>query len=319
MDELTASSGSLSVFVNGGTTPLGRALVPRLIADGHHVTATVTSSAEAAEMRKLGALPAYPSLTRAGELRSAVAASKSTVFVNLAPTYPYQPPQCVTDWETYLPVVGDGTAAALEAAKAAGVEFFIQASFSFLGGDEHDHSEHEPLPAPFIDEAYRAEDLVNDAEMDSCILRFGFVYSADASAMQALRHALMRGQMFLAGSSHARANWIHAEDGARAIALAIAQRPAGESLTIVDDKPETPSAFAQTMAEALGVSVPAQLPALAQRLVASETHLAMLEQPSGASNAAAKERLGWTLSYPTIAAGIDRCLLVWRALEPIRA
>jgi len=319
MDEITASSGSLSVFVNGGTTPLGLALVPRLIADGHRVTATVTSSAEAAALRQMGALPAYPSLTRAGELRSAVIASKSTIFINLAPTYPYQPPQCVKDWETYLPVVGEGTAAALEAAKDAEVEFFIQASFSFLGGDEHDHSEHEPLTAPFIDEAYRAEQLVKEAALDTCILRFGFVYSAEAPAMQALRHALMRGQMFPAGSAHARANWIHAEDGARAIALAIAQRPVGETLYIVDDQPVTPSAFAHSMAEALGVSVPAQLPALAQRLVTSETHLAMLEQPSGASNAETKARLGWTLNYPSAAAGIERALLVWRALEPIRA
>ncbi|MBE0690010.1 MAG: NAD(P)H-binding protein, partial [Anaerolineae bacterium] len=298
MEELTASSGSLSIFVNGGMTPLGRALVPRLVADGHRVTATVTTSAEATQLRQAGALPTYPSLTRAGELRSAITASKSTVFVNLAPTYPYQPPQCVTDWETYLPVVGDGTAAALEAAQAAEVEFFIQGSFSFLGGDEHDHSEHETLTAPFIDEAYRAEELVEQSGLDACILRFGFVYGADSPALQALRHALMRGKRFIAGSAHARANWIYAEDAARAIALTIAQRPVGETLYIVDDQPVTPNAFAHTLADSIGVSVPAQLPAIARRLVASETHLAMLEQPSGATNAEAKERLGWTLNCP---------------------
>lgn len=319
MEEIAASSGSLSVFVNGGTTPLGRALVRRLVAEGHRVTATVSDSAEAGLLRQDGALPSYPDLTRAGELRSAVAASRSTVFVNLAPTYSYQPPQGVSDWDTGLQLVGKGTAAAIEAAQAAGVEFFIQGSFSLLGGDEHDHSEHVPLTAPFIDDAYLAEERVQQSGLNACNLRFGFVYSAESQALQTLRHALLRGQRVMIGSTHARANWIQAEDGAQAITLAIAQRPIGETLYIVDDQPLPPADFVRTLADALGVSVPAQLPALARRVFASETQLAMLEQPSGASNAEAKERLGWTLHYPTIASGLDRALLTWRALEPIRA
>ncbi|MCA9903658.1 MAG: NAD(P)-dependent oxidoreductase [Anaerolineae bacterium] len=319
MEEIAASSGSLSVFVNGGTTPLGRALVRRLVTAGHRVTATVSDSVEAGLLRQDGALPSYPDLTRAGELRSAVAASKSTVFVNLAPTYPNQPPQGVSDWDTGLQLVSKGTTAAIEAAKATDVEFFIQGSFSFLGGDEHDHGEHEPPTAPFIDEARLAEERVEQSGLNACILRFGFVYSAESPALQALRQALLRGRRVMLGSTHTRANWIQAEDGAQALALAIAQRPVGETLYIVDDQPATPADFVRTLADALGVSVPAQLPALAQRVFASETQLALLEQPSGASNVEAKERLGWTLQYPTMARGLDRALLTWRALEPIRA
>jgi hypothetical protein len=45
----------------------------------------------------------------------------------------------------------------------------------------------------------------------------------------------------------------------------------------------------------------------------------MMAQPSGASNAATKERLGWTLRYPTLAVGIEQSLMMWRAEEAVQA
>ncbi len=319
MPELTASSGSLSVFINGGTSLLGRALMRQLIAAGHRVTATVRSSAEAAQVRADGALPAYPDLLRAGELRSAIAVAKANVVVNFAPTYSLQPPHRVTDWDAQFPVVDRGTAALLEAAQATEVEFLVQGSFAFLGGDESHHGDHEPPSTPFVDAARRAEQHTARSGVAACVLRFGFVYSAESPALAELRTALLRGRMVMTGSGHARANWIHAEDGARAAALALMVRPAGETLYVVDDRPMTPAAFAQTLAEQLGVLLTAQPPALARGLFANPAQLAMLEQPSGASNAETKARLDWTPQYPTASKGLEQALMVWRASEPIRA
>jgi nucleoside-diphosphate-sugar epimerase len=309
----------MSVFVNGGTTPLGRALVRLLASGGHKVTATVSNSVEAGQLRGDGALPVYPSLTRAGELRSAIAASKSTIVVNLAPTHPHQAPQLVRDWDAYVPIVSGGTMALLEAARELGTEFFIQGSFSFLGGDPQDHGDDEPPIAPFIDAARHAETLVTDAGLAACILRYGFVYSAESPSLLALRDALLRGRLVLMGSHHARANWIHALDAARATQLALQVRPAGAVLNVVDDRPVTPAAFVDALASALGVTVPMQPPGFAQSLLVGSTRQAMLAQPSGAANDETKARLGWTLQYPTLAAGLDQSLMVWRATEPIRA
>ncbi|MDX2137769.1 MAG: NAD(P)-dependent oxidoreductase [Chloroflexota bacterium] len=319
MDALPASSGSLNVYINGGTTPAGRALVRQLVAAGHRVTATAVGSVDGGILRADGALPAYPNLTRMGELRSAIAAAKASVVVNLAPTYPYQVPQRATEWDAYTSVVSDGTKALLEAAQAQGVEYVVQASFSFLGGDAHahGHDDHEPPTAPFIDAAREAEAAVNAYGIPATLLRFGFIYSAESPALHELRNSLLRSRPLVPGSDHTRANWVHAEDAARAIVLAIAVRPVGETLYVVDDKPATPAAFLQNFAGQLGVGAPGQMPLLMRGLFAGATQQAMMEQPSGASNAETKARLGWTLKYPTLTQGLEQSLMVWRAQEPI--
>src|SRR5690349_19601978 len=46
---------AMRVFVAGGTGVLGRRLVPQLVARGHQVTATTTSSAKAGLVEQLGA------------------------------------------------------------------------------------------------------------------------------------------------------------------------------------------------------------------------------------------------------------------------
>jgi nucleoside-diphosphate-sugar epimerase len=318
-EALTASSGSLNVFVNGGSTPLGRALVRQLVAAGHRVSASALNSVEGGLLRADGALPAYPDLTRAGELRSAFAAARSSVIVNLAPTYPHQAPQTSSTWDAYTAVVAEGTAAALAAAKEVGAEYYIQGSFSFLGGDPHDHGDHEAPSAPFISAARRAEAAVSASGLNATVLRFGFVYSAESEALQALRDALLRGRPLLVGEAHTRANWIHSDDGARAVLLAIAARPVGETLAIVDDQPVPPAAFLKELAQQLGLLPPGQMPELIQALFAGATQRAMLAQPSGASNADAKARLGWTLRYPTLAAGLEQALMMWRAETAVQA
>ena len=45
----------MRVFVAGGTGVLGRRLVPQLVAGGHQVTATTTSSAKLEVLKRLGA------------------------------------------------------------------------------------------------------------------------------------------------------------------------------------------------------------------------------------------------------------------------
>jgi 2-alkyl-3-oxoalkanoate reductase len=333
MSELTSSSGSLSVFISGGSSAAGRALARLLVNGGHKVTATASGSVEAGMFRREGVLSVYPDLLRAGELLSAYKAAKASVYINLAPTLPNQIPNVDPQWERGAALLTQGTVAALEAAKAGGAEYFIQASFAFLGGDdsphhghghdEHDeHDEEEAHDAPstaFTQAAADAEAMVHASGIPATILRFGFIYGAESPAIVSLREALMRNGRVLLGSGHARANWVQADDAARAVALSVAQRPVGETLNIVDDQPAAPAAFVAQFAKSMGLSAPGQPPALLLKWTQNADVLAMLEMPSGASNAESKAKLGWALKYPSFATGIEQALMVWRATEPIRA
>src|ERR687889_578484 len=72
----------MRVFVAGGTGVLGRSLVPQLVARGHQVTATTTSSDKVDMLRQLGAEPVVMDGLDAAAVGEAVAAASPDTIVN---------------------------------------------------------------------------------------------------------------------------------------------------------------------------------------------------------------------------------------------
>jgi len=94
----------------------------------------------------------------------------------------------------------------------------------------------------------------------------------------------------------------------------------GATLTIADDHPVAPAAFAAYFASAQGLSVSAQSPFM-QRLFAPAApagvrlHNALLALHLDADTAPAKSALDWTPRFASYQAGIDDLLLSWRAAK----
>jgi nucleoside-diphosphate-sugar epimerase len=154
-NEITAPGGSGSVLLTGGASAVGRAAIRQFLAAGYRVFAAVDNTDSARAIRADGAIPVYPNLLRAGEVRAAIDAAGADIVVNLAPqaaNHGLPAEQWGADW---IALITRGTQAIMEAATAAGVKFVVHTSPLFAGG----HGESEAAAA-LIDAARTGEQLV---------------------------------------------------------------------------------------------------------------------------------------------------------------
>lgn len=299
------TSAPTSVFITGATGALGRAVTRQLVAAGHQVTGTAVTVEDAAKVRADGAIPAYPDLYRAGEIRSAIQGADAKVVLNLAPQLPNHLPQYPARWDERL---ADATTAVIEAASEAGVEFVVHSSYAFADA-------HSDDAAALLRWVRAAERAALKGDVPACVLRFGFIYGAESDALVSVRDTLKLGRPVLAGPDDTHASWVYVTDAAHAVVLAMQQRPAGAVFNIVDEHPASPAEFLNYFAEIQGFSTPGGLALFAPRL--SKVQRSIMSLNSHADNAAAQEQLGWTPRFASYRQGIDDMLLSWRAQEQV--
>lgn len=321
-DAPIASSSPQSVFITGASTAIGHNVIRRLVEAGYRVTGAVRTSDEAKELRAVGALPAYPGEFRDGELRSALKAAQATVLVHLAPQALNHVPHINARWEDAERMLNEGTHALVRAADAAGVQYLIFVGYAFAGEQAHDHGHddhggHDEEEPSIVDAARAAEQVVLHSSVPSVVLRAGYIYGPHSPETIALRNALKGLTPVPTGDEHASANWIHADDLASAIQAAIEKHPTGLTLDIVDNTPASPAAFVGYLAQSINLSVPSGKGGLFSRPRPGKTQAALLSRSVHASNAKAREALGWTPHYPSYREGLDQTFLVLRAEEPV--
>src|SRR6266480_2551992 len=96
----------------------------------------------------------------------------------------------------------------------------------------------------------------------------------------------------IGGKGTGRWSFIHLDDAARATIAAVERGPPG-TYNVVDDEPAPISEWLPVYAAALGAPPPRRLPAWLVRMVGGRYAEFGMTQARGASNAHARERLGW--------------------------
>jgi len=122
-----------------------------------------------------------------------------------------------------------------------------------------------------------------------------------------LRREVARRRFPIVGTGAGVWSFIHVEDAARATVAALASESPG-AYNIVDDEPAPVREWLPALAAALGAPRPLRVPALLARPLAGSYGIATMTQAQGASNARAKQELGWQPSYSSWREGFRRGL-----------
>ena len=296
----------MRVFVAGGTGVVGRRLVPQLVARGHQVTATTTSSGKLGLLEQLGADAVVMDGLDAVSVGEAVAEARPDVIVHQMTAIAIKPDMKHFDrwFATTNRLRTEGTDHLLAAAEATGVSNFVAQSYASWNGirkggwvktEEDPLDPMEGMAAHAVMEAIRhLEDVVLRA--GGAVLRYGGLYGPGASDDQV---ELVRKRQFpLVGGGTGYSSWVHVHDAASATVLAVEQQAKGV-FNIVDDEPAPASEWLPYLAACAGAKPPMRVPKWLARLLAGEVAVTMLTEGRAFSNAKAKRELGWELRYPS--------------------
>jgi nucleoside-diphosphate-sugar epimerase len=300
----------MRVFVAGGTGVIGRRLVPQLVARGHQVTATTTSSGRLGSLEQMGADAVVMDGLDAASVGKAVARAKPDVIVHqmtaISMAHAGKPDMKHMDrwFAKTIRLRTEGTDNLLAAAETTGVSHFVAQSFASFNGIRQGgwvKTEEDPLDPEDGTKMHagamairHVEDVVVKA--GGAALRYGGLYGPGATDDQV---ELVRKRQFpLVGGATGYTSWVHVEDAASATVLALEQQATGV-FNIVDDEPAPASEWLPYLAACAGAKRPIRVPKWLARMLAGEAAVTMMTEGRGFSNAKAKRELGWELRYPS--------------------
>jgi nucleoside-diphosphate-sugar epimerase len=303
----------MRIFVAGATGAVGRALVPALVSAGHSVTGMTHSPEKANAIRRAGAEPVVADGLNARAVRAAVISARPDVIIDEMTDL-----ATATDlrhFDRAFAVTNrlrtDGTDHLLAAAREAEVKRFIAQSFcgwtfSREGGpvktetDALDPDPPQELARTLDALRYLEEIVTKSIHTEGIVLRYGSFYGPDTGMFsRAMIDELRHRRVPLIGTGAGWWSFVHVDDAASAAVAAIEHGKPGQIYNIVDDEPAQVSEWLPALAGILGAKPPYHIPAWIGRLLAGEHMVSMMTQVGAASNAKAKQELGWRPAYPS--------------------
>lgn len=305
----------MRIFLAGATGALGKQLLPRLVERGHEVTGMTRSDAKQRLIADLGGRPVVADALEPDSVARAVALAEPEVIVHQLTAIPHalDMRHFARDFAQTNRLRTEGTDHLLAAARAVGARRFVAQSYApalyaRVGGPVKTETDpidsRPPAQARTTVEALRhLEQAVTQASWtEGVVLRYGSFYGPGTSLSRGDEGAMMdlvrkRG-LPLVGASGGVWSFIHIEDAAEATVRAVEGHARGV-FNITDDEPATVAEWLPVAAQAIGAPAPRRVPRWLGRLFAGEFATLMMTESRGASNAKAKQELGWAPRFAT--------------------
>lgn len=313
----------MQVFVTGATGVLGKAVVPRLIAEGHAVHALSRSEANREKLHSLGAQPIQSDLFDGESLKQALAGCEAVLHLatRIAPTSKMAKR---ASWYENDRIRREGTRTLVEAALAVGgVHTLIYPSYAFVypdSGDRWIDSSTTPVqPTPTLQSTLDAEAAVAQfagKDRRGISLRLGSLYGPESLATHEQLDYARKGIAALPGRSDAYLPQISVQDGALAIVAALTQPIPSGIYDVADDEPLTRGEVFAAMAQVVGRKHLWQPPALLMRVMAGVVY-DMMSRSLRVSNRHFKEVSGWQPLVANARVGWARIIEESRAATPV--
>jgi 2-alkyl-3-oxoalkanoate reductase len=308
----------MKVFVAGATGALGKQLVPLLVEQGHEVTGMTRTPAKQDLIRQLGARPAVADALDPEAVAQAVAQAEPDAVVHeltdLSGTFARNIDK---SFATTNRLRTEGTDHLLAAAKASGARRFIAQSFAGwpsepTGGpvktEDAPLQQHPPKTVTQSLAAIRhVEDITRDDAIEGFALRYGGFYGPGTSIALdppgEVLELVRKRRLPVIGDGGGIWSLVHIRDAATATAAALERGEPGV-YNVADDEPSPVGEFLAELAKETGAKPPRHLPRWVGRLAGGAVGVMMMTEVRGASNAKAKQELGWELRYPSWRQGI---------------
>jgi nucleoside-diphosphate-sugar epimerase len=311
----------MRVFVAGAAGALGRPLVRELVSRGHEVYGLTRTPARRALIESLGARAVVADALDGEGLRRAVVEVRPTHVVHLLTALPPAGPLRASQLDGTNRLRTEGTRNLIAAARAAGTTTRIVAE-SFVGvyGDarfdtpQDEDATPASAPAAFQPglEAMRSleSQVLAAKDLSGVVLRIGYIYGPEVASTLELVRLLRAGQMFYPRGGSGVGSFIHVDDAAQAIRLALeaeATSLRSRVYNVVDDAPMPPFDFMTLVARSLGVRAPRRVPGFLLRLLAPLVVM-FADARLPLSNARLRRELGFSPRYPDAARGVAATL-----------
>jgi 2-alkyl-3-oxoalkanoate reductase len=300
----------LRIFITGATGVIGRRVVPRLVAAGHHVSAVVRSPARQKELDALGVRPMAVDLFDGTSIARSVAGHDAAI--NLATHVPHSIAMTLMPgaWRENDRLRRISSNLLVNAAIANGVARVIQESFAPVyaaAGDAWITEEFPLQPVRYnrtvIDAEQAAERFARSGGV-GVVLRFGGFYGPDSTQLGAMLQSVRRGMLPLPGDPEAFCSFVSHDDAAAAVVAALSL-PSG-AYNVVDDDPVTRRVLGDTLAALLGVKPPGPVPQWVTRLFGSIGEL--MSRSQRISNHKLRDGGDWRPRYPSVREGLRATL-----------
>ena len=288
----------MKVFLAGGSGVVGRALIPQLVAAGHEVTATTRRAARAELLSSLGASPVVlDALDREAVLAAVRAAAPEAIIHQLTDLAPVYEPAKASFYGDTGRLRRDATSHLVEAGHETGTQRYVFQSICFMQKLEGPMVLDEEAPlddTPVVRSTVAGEQLILDA--GGVVLRYGQLYgpgtyfSRDGDFGRRARRRMLP----ILGDGGGVFSFLHVEDAASAAVAALIR---GQGIyNIADDEPAAVRDWVPVFCAAVGAPRPLRIPLWLGRLVAGSTVANTMANFRGASNARARDGLGWAAS-----------------------
>jgi 2-alkyl-3-oxoalkanoate reductase len=299
----------MNIFIAGATGAVGRALIPKLVEHGHAVTGTTRSPEKAAALRALGATPAVVDGLDRDAVIAAVRAARPDAVVHQMTALAGlgDPRRFERSFAQTNRLRTEGTDNLLAAAAEVGAPIVAQSyagwPYEPAGGPVKD--EDAPLMAdpprqmrPTVEAIRHVERVVPAA--GGMALRYGGFYGPGTGlAAGGEQWQLVHARKFpIVGDGGGIWSFCPVDDAAAATVAALERPVPGAVLNVCDDEPAAVREWLPALAQAVGAKPPRHVPRFVGRLLGPHV-IQMMCDARGASNARAKQLLGWQPAVPT--------------------
>ena len=298
----------MRVFVAGATGLIGRRVIEQLLerGDDHVVTGLARHEERAKPLQEAGAGIAIADAFDGEMMRGVFATAQPDVIVNQLTELPSRidPGRAPEQFADNDRIRIEGTRNLIVASRHYGSRRIITQSIAFAYRPEGDGAKDEDAPlyldapppwgATVAAVADMEQQVMEARGMDGVVLRYGTLYGPgtwyDPDGGQ-VAEAVREGRVPLIGDGRGMGSFIHVDDAASA-AVAALDSPPG-IYNIVDDDPIAMREWLPLYARLVGGPEPERITREEGLERAGFTEVHRMTEQRAASNARARERLGW--------------------------